>query len=103
MYSRNCKPWLILLKNVKYLFQFFFFKNTSNSKKFIVLLYLKNEKFQYVFSPQRVEPVTSSNNVAMAMVQKNAISTQQVGTDGQKKFLVFNLRLKGNNKSSVEM
>ena len=28
---------------------------------------------------------------------------QQVGTDGQKKFLVFNLRLKGNNKSSVEM
>ena len=29
--------------------------------------------------------------------------TQQVGTDGQKKFLVFDLSLKGNNKRSVEM
>ena len=28
---------------------------------------------------------------------------QQVGTDGQKNFLVFNLRCKGNNKSSIGM
>ena len=59
--------------------------------EYVVMFVLKNLKRKRKDMPVKVEE------------RKFITFSQQVGTDGQKIFLFFNLRCKGNNKSSIGM